>query len=354
MRRTHRPAGPAAGSRETVLGRILPGTELVAASTSRGIELLQVVDDFVSNQSQFDRQARVHLRRDVLEVTREVYLDYVGSQVMDWPDNELELLRQIVESIAARFARLDLTLPDRIFLVKTNGSEEGYAAYTRQMNVIVLPENMVSSLETSTGFGDPLHPTSGTTYLQDVLIHELFHIFSKNNPGRRYELYRLLHFYPTGNAVDLPGVKWPENATTMMPDMKITNPDTPALDVYIEMNVPSGGGSDHAKTPLLPVLLSNAAYSGGIFFTYLQWWFMAIERTGGRWVARSDGKGRPLLYSSQSLLTQYLDLVGRNFGNELFHPDEILAQSFVLVANQPSLGVLSAVNQMLAKHQPSA
>ena len=336
---------------DTPLGRVSDGTEVIAASRVTGRQLLTTVDAFVDNQRRFDRQARVTLEYGVLAVSRDVYLDYVSSQVMDWSSAETGKLKKIVASIAAKFSSFDLSLPATVFLVKTSGLEEGFAAYTRLENVIVLPANMVASLETGVNFGDPLHPKDDSTYLENVITHEFFHIFSKNNRARRYELYKLVHYRPTGNDVALPDVPW--GSWESMRDFKITNPDTPVLNVYIDMAVPpasEGEAADAAPAPLMPVLLANAPYTGGIFFDYLQWWFMAIERDeSGQWVAKLTAEGDSVLYTSASLMDQYLGKVGRNFTQEIFHPDEILAQNFVLVVNQPSIGLLAKMNGVLQK-----
>ena len=331
------------------LGRLPGGTTVVAAGKAEGAELLSTVDDFVRNQSHFDRQARLCLSADVVEVTESMYFDYVSSQVMEWTAPEIAALKGIVATIAGKLEPLDFELPDVVHLVKTSGAEEGHAAYTRQMNVVVLPVNMIQSLFTQANFGDPLHSGTDPTYLTDVVIHELFHLFSKNNADRRWDLYRLVHFKPTGNAVELPGVPWPKrNSPTMLPDLKITNPDTPNLDTYVRMKVPSSATSGPTtEKALLPLLLATGPYAGGVFFDYLDWWFMAIHRIGGRWVAELDGNNRPVMYQSAPLMAQYMSLVGKNITDELFHPDEIMAQNWVLVANEPDLTLLSKMDKIL-------
>ena len=88
---------------DTPLGRVSDGTEVIAASRVTGRQLLTTVDAFVDNQSRFDRQARVNLEYGVLAVSRDVYLDYVSSQVMDWSSAETGKLKKIVASIATNF-----------------------------------------------------------------------------------------------------------------------------------------------------------------------------------------------------------------------------------------------------------
>lgn len=335
---------------DTPVGTLPGGTTVTAVATQSGRNLLTTVDDFVSNQSRFDRQARVNLRYDVLAVTESVYLDYVASQVMAWSDSEIESLKKIVTSISGKFARLSLPLPSDIYLVKTTGLEEGYAAYTRGMNIISLPANMVASLETAVNHGDPLHPADDLTYLEDVIIHEHFHLFSKNNETKRYQLYQLVGYYPTGNNIALPNVPWgPTTSAQTMPEMKITNPDTPDLNVFIELDVsaiaPNEVPFDAAKVPLTPILLSSQPYAGGVFFDTLQWWFLAVaQQSDGTWAPILQPNGEPYLFDSSRLMDQYRSIIGYNLSGELFHPDEILAQNFVFIANQPDAQLLAAMH----------
>jgi hypothetical protein len=331
------------------LGRLPGGTVVMAADKAHGAKLLATADDFVENQSAFDRQARLSLRTEVVEVSPAMYFDYVASQVMDWSADEIAALKGIVQAVAGKLEPLDFSLPEVVHLVKTSGEEEGHAAYTRQMNVIVLPVNMIQSLFTQANFGDPLHSGTSPSYLTDVVTHELFHLFSKNNADRRWALYALVHYEPTGDDVELPNVPWPKaDSTVSLPELKITNPDTPNLNTFIRMEVPtvSGPGPTTIK-PLLPVLLATGPYAGGVFFEYLDWWFMAIVDADGRWVAELDHDQRPIMYQSKPLMNQYMKLVGNNIADELFHPDEILAQNWVLVANEPDLTLLSSMAGIL-------
>ena len=343
----------------TVIGTLPGGTEVVAVSLEAGRKLLTTVDDYLSQQSPFDRQARVNLRRQVVEVTLPMYLDYIASQVMSWSQAEIEALGVIVSAMAKLFAPLSLRLPAEIHLVKTSGQEEGYAAYTRRKDTIVLPANMVASVETAVSYGDSLHPANDVSYLQNVMIHECFHLFSKNHPEERFKLYNQIHYRSTGAAVVLPDVPWgPPGSQTTMSDLKITNPDEPDFDVYIEMLVPSIPGdedSPRVKRALAPLLLAKSPYEGGVFFEYLEWWFMSIaEGPDRRWAPVLGPNGHPVMYESAPLMPEYLALVTANFTQEIFQPDEILAQNFVLVANQPSLDILSFMSQTLSANRGSS
>ncbi|NIE63205.1 hypothetical protein F3J17_04905 [Burkholderia sp. Ax-1719] len=333
---------------------VLPGgSKVIAVSVAKGRDLLSTIDDYVLRQTHFDRQARLGLRREVVEVTQPIYLDYVASQVLSWTDDEISALKHIVIGLATFFAPLDLNLPPIIYVVKTSGQEEGYAAYTRRKDTIVLPTNMVVSVATSISYGDPLHPDTDLSYLQDVMVHECFHLFSKNHPSKRLALYERIHYRSTGHVVELPDAPWgPPTSRATMRDLKITNPDEPDQDVYIEMSVPAHPDDPSSPTTqrcLMPLLLAREPYAGGVFFEYLEWWFMAIAPTpSGRWEPQLNDQGQPLLYASAPLMQQYLSLVTANFTQEIFQPDEVLAQNFVLAATQPSLNILQDIQRELA------
>lgn len=359
MKRSITPTAPRADDAATVIGTLPGGTTLIAVSVPEGRQLLTTVDEYVSKQSPFDRQARVNLRRSVAEVTLPIYLDYVASQVMGWSPQEINALKQIAAAMTPLFEPLSLRLPSEVYLVKTSGQEEGYAAYTRRKDTIVLPANMVSSVETATGYGDPLHPTLDISYLQGVVTHECFHLFSKNHPQERFRLYDHIRYRATGADIELPNVPWgPPGSTTTMPELKITNPDSPGLNVCIDMQVPSDPLNAHSlivTRSLAPVLLANGPYEGGIFFEYLAWWFIAVTQgPDQRWVPVLGKDGRPLMYASAPLMPQYLSLVSANFTQEIFQPDEILAQNFVLMADQPSLDVLVFMRKAMQSRSASA
>jgi len=323
------------------LGEVLEGTIVEAAGIDSAGLLLATLDDYLAAQSPFDRQSRLGIALEVLEVTPAIYAGFLRAQVMAWSDEEIAALTAILASIRRRFAGLTLRLPARVHLVKTTGREEGGAACTRRDDVIVLPANKLASILAVSSAGDPLHPARSTAYLEGILIHEFFHLFSKNNPQIRGRLYGLVNYHMLDNEIALPETEWAGGHS--MTRLKITNPDAPRLDVRIDLPRPE----DPAGGPLsmTPLLIARAPYRGGSFFDYLEWRFLAIGRDrDGRWVPLLDVEGLPQSYPAAALLDAYLALVGRNFAEEIFHPDEILAQSFVLVMQQPDPGLLQAIS----------
>ena len=324
------------------------GTTVVAAAQETARARLTTVDDFVANQTPFDRQSRLCLPATVATVTEAMYLAYVGAQAMDWQAEQITALQAIVASIATKFAGLQVTLPPTVAIVQTSGKEEGAAAYTRGLDTIVLPANMVGSIAFPADFGDPLHAVDSTDYLANVVIHEFFHLISKNNPALRTQLYGQIAYQVLPNSIELPRTPWPGAGGEPMRDLKITNPDGVFYDVAIELLVPPPGpaGQPGVHQMLTPVLLASGPYQRGTFFDSLQWWFIAVAETGRGW-APVLHQGQPVMYESTPLMAQYLALVGSNFTNEIFYPDEILAQTFVLAINQPSVGDIATVRNTL-------
>lgn len=336
----------------TDLGSLPNGGQVFAASPTKSIELLTTVDEFVQHQSRFDRHARLNLSFDVTDVTLEMYLDYVRSQVTEWTESELDQLKQIVSDLAAMLTGFAFDLPAPVYLVKTTGQEEANAAYTRNRNTIVLPANMVASLWVQADFGDPLHDGGSQSYLRGVVLHECFHLFSKNNVAQRSKLYDIIGYRMTADEIALPEVGWPlAESPSTMPELKITNPDTPRLDVIIDLEIPAAdsNGASSVST-VCPVLMASGPYRGGSFFGDLGWYFMEVDERDGVWSARLGDDGRPVMHlveMGSELLKTYERTIGHNFTGELFHPDEVLAQNWTLVASEPSLELLTQMSALL-------
>ena len=272
---------PGVPLQEGTVARLAPAKEAAA--------LLSARDDFVKAMSPFDRAARLHSAGPVSE---EAYLAHVGRQAREWTPAESAKAEAAVRKVAGRIAPFKLGLPKEVLLLKTTGDEEGHAAYCRG-NAVVLPQNMVD--------GPPAE-------LERILIHELFHILSRQDPKLREALYGILGFRACPEA-PLPAD---------LRDRKITNPDAPRNDHAVDIE--DGGGT----VTVVPVLFSETDYSperGGEFFDYLQFKLLVVKQEGDEPVlldpVRTPG---------------FLDKVGRNT-DYLFHPEEVLADNFVLLVD---------------------
>src|SRR3954462_4637684 len=90
---------------------------LLPANESRA--LITTPDDFVKRLSPFDRAARLKVATPVSE---EQYLAFVGNNVRDWTDKEVEQLGALITALPPILR--ELPFPAAIQFIKTSGAEE--------------------------------------------------------------------------------------------------------------------------------------------------------------------------------------------------------------------------------------
>jgi hypothetical protein len=268
------------------------------ATPAEGAGVLTRRDAFLSAMTPFDRSARLQVGREVPESE---YLAFVSKEVREWSPAERELLRPILDAFREKTAAWKLDLPAEILFVKTTGREEGGAAYCRGA-AVVLPET------------DLANPK-----LRDVVFHELFHVYSSHHPEMRRELYGVLGFEVC------PEIALPP----AMARRKLTNPDAPRTDAFIRL--PDGGETVAAA----PIILGRSdLYDekvGGPFFKQMDFRLMVLDGAG------TGASPRPALQPDGSPRfvppgDAYMARIGRNT-EYIIHPEEILADNFVLLVN---------------------
>lgn len=265
------------------------------ASAEEGAAALAAEDAFTRSLSRFDLQCRLETDRDV---TLDDWRKFAAGEVRAWEEKEIATVNSSIERLRPRLDKLNLPLPGSILLVHTTGKEEGGAAYTRG-SAIILPDKVLA------------YPAA---QFDRLLAHELFHVLSRHQPMLRSELYGLIGFQ-TCAPIELPA---------SLADRKITNPDAPLVDCYIELKA-----ADRTYIAA-PVLYASAdkfdAKAGGSLFKYLTFRLMVLEKHDGQW--------RPALMGDQAIVIDprkepaFFDKIGNNT-NYIIHPDEILADNFV-------------------------
>lgn len=292
-------------------------------------EFLAVEDAFLAGLSRFDLQARLQTTN---EATTADYLAMTREQVLDWDAAEVDRLVSIAAELKPKLERFDLPFPDEVVLIKYSGQGEAGAAYTRRHGIVF-----------------PRHKLAADAPAQTHLVlHELFHILSRQDSRLRRGLYEVIGFQPC-NPIDLP---------TDLKNLKISNPDAPTIDYYISLDEQDAEGN-RVTQEAVPVLLAREEYHpdrGRTFFDYLEFKLLHIEKSEGVWLPKrieQAGEVSPVVvdgFTSESYRRQ----IGRNT-NYIIHPDEILADNFAfLVAGReglPSPEILDAVQRLL---QPAA
>jgi hypothetical protein len=277
------------------------GPELVFTSVMEAKKQLAKKDNFIKSLGPFDRSARLKTDKPVSE---KEFLEYVANQAQPWTVGEKVRIKAVFGSIMDRIADYNLNLPRKILLIKTTGKEEGGAAYCRP-NAIVLPQHMLGQQNAD---------------LEKLLTHELCHILLSNNPRLRDSLCGAINFKKC-NDIELP---------ERLRDVRLTNPDGLKNDHYVEVEY------DNSIIQVVPIIYSSSPkYNvavGGEFFRYLRINLLVIEKEGDKWRYKRDNDGEPILLGLQDV-PDYFNKIGSNT-NYVIHPEEILADNFVLLVQE--------------------
>lgn len=298
-------------------------TSVIFATANEGREILTKRDDFVQRLSPFDRSARLKTQR---EISESEFLEFVGRNVLEWNNNEIQKVQSAFQGIRSELKALSLPLPEKVYIVKTTGNEEGGAAYTRS-NAIVLPERYLNK---------------SAAKIQKTICHELFHIMSRANPVLRDRFYKAIGFVKCNEIIFPPALK----------PQKITNPDAPMNDHYIKLEIKG----DEALA--VPILFSKVKQydeeRGGDFFDYIQLRFIEVERHNSSSIVTPVYDDNRPIFIDMRQQSGFFEQVGKNT-QYIIHPEEILADNFAfLVMKQrglPSPGILKKMEKILKENR---
>jgi hypothetical protein len=239
--------------------QVASNTVVVLAGVEAGRKALGTEDDFIRTLSDFDRAARVKSEQPV---SREHFLKFIEGEARAWSDTDTARIEKAAAGARKQLSKFKLMLPQRVLLVQTTGREEAHTAYCRGTNVIVLARRFV---------------TGPSDELESSLIHELFHLLTRNNSDLRAKLYALIGFKPCDE------IQFPVELDAR----RITNPDAPRLDFSIDVTYQ---GQNLAMVPVLFATPERwTGEKGGEFLNYLTWRLLArgaIKRqTPAAWLA---------------------------------------------------------------------
>jgi len=203
---------------------------------------------------------------------------------------------KVIDSLRPKLEAVGVSWPEKVWLVRTSGAEEGGAPYTRG-TAIVLPDRYDRYASRSAGA------------LTGLLAHEFFHILSRHHPELKDALYSIIGFKPCAEP----------QLSADLAKRRITNPDAPRNVHAIELE--AGG----AKERLVPVLLARSAKydaaAGREFFEAMETYFVPAD--AGREITASD-------LISVDDVGGFAEQTGGHAGN-LNHPEEIMADNFMLL-----------------------
>lgn len=305
---------PALDASEKNRAPLTSSTSIEFVSANHGSELLRQRDDFIRNLSPLDRQLRLESADDV---STDAYVTFVAEQTLDFTDQELKKIHPLVEAISQQLSTFDIQLPKTIAIVKTNGKDEGGAAYCRGSSTIVLPLKILNA---------------PAARLQATLTHELFHILSRHDKDLRDKMYKTIGFQRV--TFSYPASLLPR---------KITNPDAAILSHVIQLKL-----SDEKTVSAIPITYSKKKkYDEGSLFDYLTFRLLVVQLEEG--IATVENlDALELLEPGKQI--DYFRQIGRNTGY-IIHPEEILADNFVHLVNNktnlPNPEIVNALRQLL-------
>ena len=235
------------------------------------------------------------------------YKTFLQTDVSPFTTKEKELLSRVWKKVYEDCQSIrDGLFPDAIPLAKTNANHYGPGVYYTREKGIVIPTN-----ELYAGNEDGLYR---------VMLHELFHIWSRLHPQKRKALYALIGFdkLPVGIA-----------ELQMVDSLRqriLLNPD--GIDFSYSIKLIKADGSLIEAIPMIQANRADYAPTQPSFFEYLSFQLFPLQKeANGVYTVMSKPNGDPIedLVSS----TNFMEIISDNTGY-IIHPDEIMADNFIL------------------------
>lgn len=257
-------------------------------------EILSQKDDYIEKLSAFDYASKFKTEH---VLSQEEFFDFYLEHVLDWSEVHKNAIDEAMDKILPKLDALGMELPQISFIL-TTPEEEGGAAYTRHRSII-LKSRFIG--------------TSTNPNLERLIVHEIFHIYSRENKELRDALYGVIGFLPCEELMI------PEE----LKDYTIANPDAPNNNYYIELEY------ENETLAFVPIIYSGESYnieSGESFFRYLRDEFLAVEIIDNKPIPirRNDG----LLIVNKQHVEGFYDKIGMNTFYT-YHPEETMADNFV-------------------------
>jgi hypothetical protein len=282
----------AASAAATASGRFAFATPQEAAA------ILTARDAFILAMTPVDRAVRM---RATVSPSEAEFIEFLSRQARPWEPAEIARLTPLVSEVEQKLARLVVTLPRQMKMVRTTDQVEGGAPHTRGEG-IVLPDRAL---------GLPIEA------VRHVLFHELFHLIARSNSSLRDTLYRLIGFAPC-ESLELPAA---------LAQRLVTNPDAPRSTHYIRVSIAG------KKRDVVPLLVSKPDRKPDQkLFDAFDLRFLEVQRRATDCVLA--GQAPPTLHPL-ALVTGFSEQVGRNT-DYVIHPEEILADNFALLMTDSS------------------
>lgn len=248
-------------------------------------------------------QMKEHLEDQPQAEILDQYKKYLQEDVEEFSLEETEFVETYFKQALDYCAKInaDLNLPE-IQIIKTKGKYYGSGAYYTRDNCIVIPAGSCEA--------------GNENSFVETMIHEIFHIYSRYNPKKRDQLYASIGFEPIKNI----------KLGKFLEQRVLYNPD--GVNFNYAIAVKDTSGREFNAIPVIYSQFKNYREDFPNFMSYIVFQLFEVQEQAGKWVVVNPTTG----YSDDEL-QNFWEQVGTNT-KYIWHPDEILADNFKLLAAQ--------------------
>lgn len=237
-----------------------------------------------------------------------LYKSFLQTEVIDFTDTEKAALTKIMIRALNLCNSLSSNLvPAPIQLIKTKGNHYGDGAFYTRENCIVFPENDLKNI---------------TEYdLLPVMLHEISHIITRNNPPLKEALYNTISFKKI--ITDDSKLIIPDSLKSQL----LCNPD--GLNRQYAIRLVKPNGKLIWALPLVYSDYENYTPDIRVFFGYLRFQLFELESKGeGVYEVIIKENGQSTLHLQD--FPDFFEKIGDNT-EYIIHPDEIIADNFYMM-----------------------
>lgn len=323
-------AGACQGQRQAAdRTRFSPRQELVLLDSLAATQA--VIRD--AEEGFFDRvgilDMSIQMRRNYPDTTpwervRTDYQRFLQADVTSFSPTEKEQLRTTFRRAHALCEALHPSIfPGELKLIKSKGQPYGPLTFYTRENCIVIPQGILGA--------------GNEEGLLDVALHEIFHIYSRYHPKTRNALYALIGF----EALPADQMLYPQ----VLRKRILLNPDGINCAYRIQLR-----GADTNPIQAIPLIVANEDQflpEKDNFFGYLAFNLYEVETPRNAPIkVRTDEAGFSTLN-----LREHPDFFEQITDNTqyIIHPDEIMADNFMLLATGQTEAGRSPTGQDLLK-----
>ena len=239
------------------------------------------------------------------------YKTYLQKDVVGFTKSEKALVEKcMMEATKLSNSINPNIVPPVIELIKTKGNHYGPGVYyTRDHRIIIPYDALVTKGK---------NKAEVEAALTQTLLHEIFHIFSRNDVAKRKKLYAVIGFKNIGSI--------PLDMKPALAERVLINPDGVNLAQVIDLR------TDSSTISAIPVITSSKpsfSEDNPSFFSYLKFDLYQVVRGRGGIKVISNEDGTSTLNLAE--MKDFFRKIGDNT-DYIIHPDEILADNFMFLA----------------------